>query len=461
MSLVPVAWTNDSSTCSKSSLVYCGYISDDFLSKFVSKLERRSPLINRGYFIRTWAFENVVRYFLEKNAPNLVQIVNLGAGYDTLCLRLAKENLLSNCRKFVDVDQVPVVRKKHQILSDISDWPPLIEYDKKSIVHCYRDNYGLLGCDLRSGRLYDLLKHKCQLSESLPTLFIAECVMNYLKPDEANTVIRIVSERFANGYVLTYEQIHPDDAFGQFMVKHFISIKSPLRHIECYPSSSSQEIRFLDLGFGSVKTIDMLEIYRKSLTVEEKLRIESLEPFDEFEMWHLKCTHYALTFAATQKSIDFYCSLMNRFNLSPFSKSCLSVADHSCIRTTYISEQKTTVRRFGHRCATMKQRQQSVFITIGGYGQCPVRNSGHKRLDSLLCMDSGNFDLLTNIHDPLFARCYHSMVTLEDGRLLIFGGRHSPFKALNDAFIVELSTNAVNEDGVNFLISVVKFDSEL
>lgn len=42
-----VAATNDSSTGSKASMASLGYFDDKIIGKFVSKIERRSPLINR------------------------------------------------------------------------------------------------------------------------------------------------------------------------------------------------------------------------------------------------------------------------------------------------------------------------------------------------------------------------------------------------------------------------------
>ncbi len=47
-----VQGTNDSSIVSKRSMVRMQYFHDPFLQAFVAKPSRRSPLINRGYYIR-------------------------------------------------------------------------------------------------------------------------------------------------------------------------------------------------------------------------------------------------------------------------------------------------------------------------------------------------------------------------------------------------------------------------
>ena len=44
--------TNDSSIVSKRSMARLGYFHDPYLQPFVAKPSRRSPLINRGYYIR-------------------------------------------------------------------------------------------------------------------------------------------------------------------------------------------------------------------------------------------------------------------------------------------------------------------------------------------------------------------------------------------------------------------------
>ena len=39
----------------------------------------------------------------------------------------------------------------------------------------------------------------------------------------------------------------------------------------------------------------MNTFYECCVEEEEKGRMEALEPFDEFEEWHLKCNHYCIT----------------------------------------------------------------------------------------------------------------------------------------------------------------------
>lgn len=38
--------------------------------------------------------------------------------------------------------------------------------------------------------------------------------------------------------------------------------------------------------------MDMNQFYYNLVSEEERNRVEWLEPFDEYEEWHLKCAHY-------------------------------------------------------------------------------------------------------------------------------------------------------------------------
>ena len=46
-------------------------------------------------------------------------------------------------------------------------------------------------------------------------------------------------------------------------------------------------------GWGLCQSCDMNTFFN-SLTAEERWRIDNLELFDEYEEWHLKCSHYII-----------------------------------------------------------------------------------------------------------------------------------------------------------------------
>ena len=73
--------TNNSSVVSKRSVEKLYYGNEpEYFRYFVSKLKRRSPLINRGYWIRMKAVEHTVTRFLAERTAKRKVVVNLGCG---------------------------------------------------------------------------------------------------------------------------------------------------------------------------------------------------------------------------------------------------------------------------------------------------------------------------------------------------------------------------------------------
>lgn len=72
--------TNNSSIVSKRSVEKLYLPQPHFYRYFVRKPLRRSPTINRGYWLRMRAIDWVVRQFLEKPTDQQKIIVNLGCG---------------------------------------------------------------------------------------------------------------------------------------------------------------------------------------------------------------------------------------------------------------------------------------------------------------------------------------------------------------------------------------------
>lgn len=72
--------TNNSSIVSKRSVERLYLPEPHFYRYFVRKPQRRSPTINRGYWLRMRAIDHAVRQFLQKPSDSRKIIVNLGCG---------------------------------------------------------------------------------------------------------------------------------------------------------------------------------------------------------------------------------------------------------------------------------------------------------------------------------------------------------------------------------------------
>ncbi|KAH0848698.1 hypothetical protein FOPE_02703 [Fonsecaea pedrosoi] len=75
-----VMGTNNSSIVSKRSVEKLYLPQPHFYRYFVKKPIRRSPTINRGYWLRMRAVDWVVRQFLEKPSDLQKVVINLGCG---------------------------------------------------------------------------------------------------------------------------------------------------------------------------------------------------------------------------------------------------------------------------------------------------------------------------------------------------------------------------------------------
>ena len=73
--------TNNNSIVSKRSVERLYFPSEQhFFRHFVKKPQRRSPLINRGYWLRMKAVEYVVHQFLDEPSDKQKIVMNLGCG---------------------------------------------------------------------------------------------------------------------------------------------------------------------------------------------------------------------------------------------------------------------------------------------------------------------------------------------------------------------------------------------
>ncbi|RVW84537.1 Leucine carboxyl methyltransferase 1 [Vitis vinifera] len=82
------------------------------------------------------------------------------------------------------------------------------------------DHYKLLPVDLRDIQKLDDVIAMANMDPSLPTFIIAECVLIYLDPDSSRGIVAWASKKFSTAVFFLYEQIHPDDAFGQQMIRN-------------------------------------------------------------------------------------------------------------------------------------------------------------------------------------------------------------------------------------------------
>ena len=81
--------TNDFNTVSKCSMAKNGYFRDDFISHFVTKCSRRTPLIHLGYYMRVLTVDFTLRSFLDAMSGQPTQVLHHEKLQSTVCLFLS------------------------------------------------------------------------------------------------------------------------------------------------------------------------------------------------------------------------------------------------------------------------------------------------------------------------------------------------------------------------------------
>ena len=268
--------TADDAAISKNSAANAGYYRDPFIQFFIQKTNRRSPLINRGYFARALAVDVLIRRFIticRQSGDGRSQVVVLGAGMDSLFWRLYCDAALvvggseasgeGMPSLWVEVDFPDVTSRKATVMKSVPTMSRCVaglpvkavelealEKGGKTSSSPYATGAvsasspstsgessipperltftptpeggcsvsGASGYRLVTGDLRDLEALKTSLSSagvdpSIPTLFLSECVLVYLEPEDSCAVIAWSAATFKRAAFVTYEQVRPNGIF--------------------------------------------------------------------------------------------------------------------------------------------------------------------------------------------------------------------------------------------------------
>ncbi|XP_032423153.1 tRNA wybutosine-synthesizing protein 4 [Xiphophorus hellerii] len=427
-----VQGTNDSSVVSKASAAAQGYFRDPFIQHFVCKVSRRAPLINRGYFVRWRAVDHCVRRFLLITAkcPNR-QVLSLGAGFDSLYFRLCADGALDGTAVF-EVDFPDVARRKAALVTSNATLrgmldPCLPPIPQPGPVYMCSSQYRLLGVDVREESQTEEALSAAGLDWAAPTLILSEVVLTYMETQRSDAVIGWAAKRLPRSLFVMYEQIRPDDPFGRVMQDHFLKLNSTLHALQQYPDLSAQRQRFLDKGWERCVCVDMNAFYLGLVPQEERDRIETLEPFDEHEEWHQKCSHYFILTASRG-------ALMEQALLSQASVPSVSPSWGS----TQLKASTVPVCLEGLGLASTWMRLEGLLLTGGSSRGGRVTQSR-----SLIRDQNGWRSTSVEASADLGVQLYHTVTPLpRGGGAVVYGGRSSPLRPNSDLFKLTFDPSA-------------------
>lgn len=296
--------TNDDASQCKRFAVEKGYWKDPYLQYLVRSGERRAPEINRGYFARVRGIKILLDQILDQTKCSC-QVVNLGAGFDTLFWKLKDEDKLPDI--LVDFDFRAVTSRKCQY---VKTRPPLLDPVKAvsgsepvqiEDAELHSPKYHIMWTDLRNtSQIESKLRGISNFDFSKPTVFISECVLVYLQGEKSSELIKWVADSFGNSVFINYEQVNMSDKFGQVMVNNLKGRRCELEGIGLCQDLDTQKSRFTSNGFDDAVAMEMDEVYRY-LPAEEVHRVERLEFLDETDLLNQLLQHYCLCWAWKDK----------------------------------------------------------------------------------------------------------------------------------------------------------------
>ncbi|MCJ1311948.1 tRNA methyltransferase ppm2 [Agyrium rufum] len=440
--------TNNSSIVSKRSVERLYYPEPHFFRYFVKKPQRRAPVINRGYWFRMYAIERTVDRFLSRNTIGKTKvIINLGCGDPLPFQLLAKNDEKLGDVIFVDVDYPDLIRKKAQCIAETPQLYDLLSHasygSTTGAPGVSSDKYHAVGCDLRDlDQLQTLLERIVRPTEAM-VLMTAEVSITYMDPDAADNLIKWAAALDDATFCLLEQYLPdgPDHPFAQTMIKHFNRLQTPLKSINRYPTLYHQQQRFRNNGWQHARCRSLWALWgdERFIMAEERLTLNSVEPFDEWEEFALFASHYVFLIAATCDAyLDDYLPALAK-------TESRQLFEGKEVHTEGFSQEKP-IRAQLVQHSIIKSIATRDRVEISGDPLSLLAHLDKQGKHLLDCSAIGSFSALsssyprvTSNEPSLPSGCTITQLDARDLRLLA-GGRKSPSVALQNCWVKQEHT---------------------
>jgi len=291
--------TNDDATLCKLSAVTMGYWSDPFLKHMAkpSSRDRRAPEIHLGYYARVAGVRLLVDKFFEA-CDTSVQVINLGAGFDTTFWRLLEEG--RPVKNFIEIDFAGVSARKCHLIKRHKELMGLVAGEEADIrlskTDLHSTRYHLVAADFTDIPSLETKLAESEVSFSCPTLILAECALVYVDQNKTSKMMSWLANKFSSCTFVNYEQLNMNDRFGQVMLDNLMSRGCMLAGVLACKDKTSQVARFIENGWDTAQCWNMNEVY-SLLPQGEVQRVEAIERLDEKELLRQLFDHYCITVA--------------------------------------------------------------------------------------------------------------------------------------------------------------------
>lgn len=101
-------------------------------------------------------------------------------------------------------------------------------------------NYHVMGVDLRNIEEVENKLKQAEVDFSLPTIFIAECVLVYIESSHCSNLLKWLSSHFSCALFVNYEQVNMNDRFGEVMLGNLRSRGCTLAGVDACVSLDTQ-----------------------------------------------------------------------------------------------------------------------------------------------------------------------------------------------------------------------------
>ena len=223
------------------------------------------------------------------------QIVNLGAGFDTLFWFLASRYDNQDMPVVFEVDLPGVTSRKCLAIKAKDPLISLVEkFGKVSFGKgdLHSNKYHLFPCDIQDLKELELKLFSSGIDKTKPTLFLCECLLVYIPRIPVRDLVTWIATTFNTSQFVSYGPVGLADSFGATMQENLRRAGCELLGAEWCESVDKQ----LELmaAFQKKNVVTMDTIYR-NVGGKELRRVEGIQALDEIEPFFQLLRHYCIS----------------------------------------------------------------------------------------------------------------------------------------------------------------------